>query len=66
MDNKTYYQAVAIIFAIIAIGHAARLYNGWVAVIGSIIVPLWVSWVAVLIAGYLAVRGWQFAQKKGR
>ena len=29
-------------------------------------VPLWVSWPAVAIAGYLGVRGWQLANKRGR
>lgn len=64
MTNKTYYQIVTVIFAIIAVGHAWRLYAQAPAVIGGIDVPMWASWAAVLIAGYLAIRGWQFTQMK--
>ena len=56
MDKKTYYQIVSVIFAVLAASHAARLYYGWEAEIGGVIVPLEASWVAVGIAGYLAVR----------
>lgn len=66
MKNKTYYQSVAIIFFIIAIGHLARLAYGWEAVIGDVVVPMWTSGAAAAIAGYLAVRGWQFSTKKGK
>lgn len=66
MSNKTYYQTVAIIFLIIAVAHVARIAYGWEAVIGDVVVPMWASNVAVLLAGYLSVRGWQFSQKRGR
>lgn len=65
MQKQTYYAVVSIIFGIIAVGHAARLYYGWPAVIGEIDIPLWVSWFALVIAAYLAMRGWMFVQKKG-
>lgn len=64
MSNKTYYQTVSIIFLIIGVAHAARALNGWEAVIAGVVVPIWASWAAVAIAGYLAVRGWQLANGK--
>lgn len=66
MKNKTFYQTVAIVFFLIAIAHVARLVYGWEAIIEGVEVPLWVSGAAALIAGYLAIRGWQFANKRGR
>jgi hypothetical protein len=66
MNNKTYYQSVAIIFFLIAIGHLARLAYGWEAIIGDVVIPMWVSAAAAAIAGYLAVRGWQFSNKKSK
>lgn len=62
MNTKTYYQSVAVIFSIIAVLHAARGLYGWEAVVAGVTIPVWVSWAAVLIAGYLAVRGFQFAK----
>lgn len=66
MKNKTYYQSVAIIFFLIALAHLARLAYGWEAVIEGVTIPMWTSAAAAAIAGYLAVRGWQFSNKKGK
>ncbi len=66
MNQKTYYQIVSLIFAALALAHLARLYYGWEAAIGGVDIPLEASWVAFGIAGYLAVRGWQFAQARGK
>ena len=66
MDNKTYYTLASVIFFTIALGHTLRLLNEWPAMIAGADVPLWVSWPAVAIAGYLGVRGWQLANKRGR
>jgi hypothetical protein len=64
MDKKTYYQVVTVIFGILVVAHAWRLYAQAPAVIAGVDVPMWASWAAILIAGYLAVRGWQFSQMK--
>lgn len=66
MNKKTYYYSVSVIFAIIAVLHAVRIYSGWDAQIGDMMIPLWISWAAVLIAGYLAVRGWTLASESKR
>lgn len=63
IKKKTYYLAAALVFALIAIGHGLRVAYGWEAVVADMVVPMWFSWAAVIIAGYLAVRGYQFAQK---
>jgi hypothetical protein len=64
MNHKTYYRVASVIFAVVAVGHGLRLVYGWDANIGSVDIPLWVSWAALVIAGYLAVRGWTFASSK--
>lgn len=60
--KKAYYVTVASIFTIIAVFHLIRAIQGWEAVIGGVVVPIWVSWAAVLIAGYMAVRGFQLSR----
>lgn len=57
MNNKMYYRVTASVFAIIALLHAARAVLGWEAIIDGAAIPIWVSYAAVLIAGYLAFRG---------
>jgi hypothetical protein len=63
MKTKTYYRTVAYIFSLIAILHGMRLFFGWEAFIGGVLIPLWVSAAAVAIALYLAVRGFSLAKK---
>lgn len=64
MNRKTYYNTVALVFLIVAILHLLRAINGWEATIANNIIPIWVSWVAVLVAGYLSLRGFGLARQK--
>lgn len=59
MDRNTYAMASGVIFAAIAVLHAARIFYGWSAEIGGWAVPMWLSWAALVIAGYLAYAAWQ-------
>lgn len=64
MKSETYFIISGIVFLSVAVLHALRLYYGWEAVIGGIALPLWVSSVAVIIAGALAYSAFQLAEKK--
>ena len=57
MSQKTFCFVAGLIFAIVAIVHAMRLAFRWEAMIGGWVVPMWVSWVGVIVAGYLAFEG---------
>ena len=59
MDRKTYFAVSGFIFAAIAVLHALRLFLGWEAMIGGWEVPVWVSWAALVVGGFLAWRAWQ-------
>lgn len=56
MNHKTYSQLTGAIFIIIALLHLGRIIWGWSAVIGGWTVPLWASWIALVVGAYL---GWQ-------
>jgi len=64
-NNKWYFTVSSIIFTVIAIAHLGRILLALPANIASYDVPLWVSAVAVMIAGYLATRGFMAAHKLG-
>lgn len=57
MNQKTYFTVTGLIFLVMAILHAARITYGWEAIINGWNVPLWLSWVAFVVSGYLAYRG---------
>lgn len=57
MDKETFVSSASAIFLAIAVLHGLRIFYGWPAVIGGWVVPMWLSWVALVIAGYLAYQG---------
>jgi hypothetical protein len=59
MDHKTYMKVTTAIFAIVAVGHAFRVFNGWDVMVGPYDVPAWVSIVGVGVAGFLAWTGYK-------
>ena len=54
MSGKTFTRVAGVIFSLVALLHGARLVLGWEAVIGGWSVPMWVSWVALGLSGWLA------------
>lgn len=54
MRHKTFLAVTGVIFLVIAVLHLLRAVLGWSAVIGSFEVPIWLSWVAAVVAAYLA------------
>lgn len=62
-NNKWYFTASSIVFTVIAIAHLARIIFILEASIAGYPIPLWVSGAAVIIAGYLATRGFMEAHK---
>lgn len=59
MKKQDLIKVASVIFGIIAVLHAFRLFNRWDANIAGWSVPLWLSGVAVIVAGYLAYRLWK-------
>lgn len=61
---QTKYSLVSgVIFGVVALLQAVRAFNQWPVQIGPIVVPVWFSWLAVLVAGGLCI--WAFSQKGG-
>jgi len=63
MKSQTFARAAGVIFLIIGLLHLARAVYGWSAVINGWHVPMELSWIVVLVAGYLAVQGLQLAKR---
>jgi hypothetical protein len=57
VKQGTFLLVTISICALIALLHALRLIYGWSVTIGEWTVPVWVSAVGLLIAGYLAFQG---------
>ncbi|MCI0427958.1 MAG: hypothetical protein L0Z46_08090 [Nitrospiraceae bacterium] len=64
MSQKTFLGVSGTIFGIIAVLHLLRIMYGWPAQIGSFVVPAWLSWLSLLIAGYLAITAFSLLRKR--
>ena len=63
MTPRTYSLIGGIIFSLVALLHALRLLRGWHVMIGDLSVPVWVSWLGLAIAGYLAYEGFTLSRR---
>ena len=64
MDQKTFSVVAGVIFGLVALLHLVRIYMGWTVVIGDWTVPMWVSWVGLVVAAGLSYFGLSLAARK--
>jgi hypothetical protein len=63
MDAKTFSLVAGVIFAVVALAHLARIILDWSVIIRDWSIPMWVSWVALVVAGGLALFGLRLSQR---
>lgn len=56
---KPFTVMAIVVFALVAILQVTRLILGWEVAVNGLVIPLWVSGVASVIAGGLAVMLWR-------
>ncbi len=59
LDQRAYNTITAGLFLVIAALHLLRIIFGWSAQIGGLDIPLWASWLALVVAGALAYFGFR-------
>jgi len=64
MDAKAFSLVAGVIFALVALFHLVRFFAGWSLIIGDWSVPKSVSWVALIVAGGLALLGLRLGQRE--
>ena len=55
---KLFTRISSILFGIVALAHLLRLFFGSEIIIDGWVVPMWISWVGMLVPGILAVLLW--------
>jgi uncharacterized membrane-anchored protein YitT (DUF2179 family) len=63
MNQKTFVMLAGVIFAIVALAHLLRIFMDWPIVIDNWTVPMWLSWIALVIAGGLSGFGLSLASR---
>jgi hypothetical protein len=64
MTHQTFSLNTAVIFLLITFLHAIRLLRGRQVTIKGAVVPIWISWIALAIAAYLAYEGFRLAKPR--
>jgi hypothetical protein len=54
MNRKSYLLATAIVFSVIGLLHLLRIILGWEAAIAGWTVPMWLSWLALIVSAAFA------------
>lgn len=54
MTPHIFTITVGLIFSLIAAMHALRLLKGWPVTLGTWRAPIWISWLGLAIAAFLA------------
>ena len=60
-DKMPYALITALIFALVAILHGWRIFNGWTVQIGPHSASMTVSWVGLVVAALLAIWGFSLS-----
>ena len=65
-SQRTGLRVASIIFGIFAIGHLLRLLKQAQVTVGTLTIPMGVSWIALIVAAILCIWMWRLASSKGR
>lgn len=57
MSARGYARLAAVVFTIVAVLQLLRALTGFEIAVGGEVMPLWPSWVAAVVAGFLAYLG---------
>jgi hypothetical protein len=62
MSSKTFVMIAGAVFGIVALAHLLRIFLALSVTIGDWAVPIWASWLAVIVAGGLSYIGLRLAR----
>lgn len=57
MKDKSYFLVTGLVFLTVSLLHFIRIISGWELKVADFVVPMWLSWAAVVVLGYLAYNG---------
>lgn len=57
MSHKVFFLTTGVLFLLIGLLHIWRILGNWNAVIGGVVIPLWASYPAVILAAVLSYSG---------
>jgi hypothetical protein len=62
--QKRFLSWLGVIFALVALFHLVRIFMEWTVIIGDWSIPMWASWIALVVAGGLALLGLRLGERR--
>ena len=62
MTHRTFSLVTGILFLVVALLHAIRLFRGWQVSVEGAVMPIWISWIGLAVAAYLAYQGFRLSK----
>lgn len=64
MKQQEFNHAAGLVLFAIGMIHFLRIIQGWKVAIGGLSIPLWVSWIVVILTVYLAFHAVTLSKRK--
>ena len=63
MSQKTFSLVAGAFFLLVALAHVLRIALSASVVIQNTSIPMWASWIALVVTGYLAYEGFRLSRR---
>lgn len=63
IGKKAFALSAAIVFSFAFSLHLLRVIYNWELIIGGVALPMWVSWMGFILAGFLLIHGFKLSKK---
>ena len=63
MNAKLYYLVTMVVFGLVALLQLTRIVQDWSVIVGGDFIPMWASYVALLVSGVLAASAFRLWSK---
>lgn len=63
MNAKTYHLVTMVVFGVVAVLQLTRIVQDWTVIIGGDFIPMWASYVALLVSAALAASAFRLWSK---
>lgn len=64
-SSRVLFAVIGVIMGVVAIIHFLRLVFNWSVMISGWVVPMWFSWVGLIVAIYISYASFHLATRKG-
>ncbi len=58
MNHRAYCLVSGAFFSLVALAHLVRVIGGMTVLVDEVLIPMWVSWIAIVVPAALAI--WAF------